>query len=150
MARTCAAGLRGAWRLAREVRAPLLATNDALMHAPERRALADVVACIRERRKIDAAGRLLQANAERHLKAPREMARLFRRGAGGDRGDDPLSRRPHFSLDELRHNYPEELREGYATPQAALEAFAWTGARARYPDGVPPSGRARRWSTNSP
>ena len=34
-----------------------------------------------------------------------------------------------FSLDELSHCYPEELREGYATAQAALEAFAWAGAR---------------------
>jgi len=42
-----------------------------------------------------------------------------------------------FSLDELAHLYPEELREGFATPQAALEAFARDGAEKRYPDGVP-------------
>ena len=42
-----------------------------------------------------------------------------------------------FSLDELSHCYPEELREGYATPQAALEAFAGAGARKRYPVGKP-------------
>ena len=36
-----------------------------------------------------------------------------------------------FSLDELAHDYPEELCEGYATAQAALEAFADSGARAR-------------------
>ena len=42
-----------------------------------------------------------------------------------------------FSLDELAHCYPEELREGFSTPQAALEAFALDGARMRYPEGVP-------------
>ena len=42
-----------------------------------------------------------------------------------------------FSLDELKHCYPEELREGHATPQEALEAFALAGAETRYPDGVP-------------
>ena len=42
-----------------------------------------------------------------------------------------------FSLDELKHCYPEELREGHATPQEALEAFVWEGAETRYPDGVP-------------
>jgi error-prone DNA polymerase len=47
-----------------------------------------------------------------------------------------------FSLDELAHDYPQELREGFATPQAALEAFAEAGARARYPQGVPTSVRA--------
>ena len=75
--RTCAEGWRSARALAARVGAPLIATNDALMHAPERRALADLLACIREKTTLEAAGRLTQANAERHLKAPREMARLF-------------------------------------------------------------------------
>ncbi len=53
--------------------------NDVLYHAPERRPLQDVMTCIREHVTIDTAGRLLEANAERHLKSPQEMARLFRR-----------------------------------------------------------------------
>jgi error-prone DNA polymerase len=130
-------GLARRIALARSVGAPLMATNDALMHIPERRALADVLTCIREKTTLEAAGRLTQANAERHLKAPREMARLFAEApqavAETIRFLDGLA----FSLDELRHCYPEELREGHATPQEALEAFAQTGAEARYPDGVP-------------
>ena len=70
-------GLARRAALARQVGSPLIATNDALMHAPERRPLADVIACIREGTTLEAAGRLTQANAERHLKAPDEMARLF-------------------------------------------------------------------------
>ena len=35
------------------------------------------------------------------------------------------------------HCYPEELREGHATAQEALEAFAWKGAETRYPEGIP-------------
>ena len=123
--------------LSRETNIPLLATNDVLMHAPERRPLADVVACIREGVKIDDAGLLLAANAERHLKGPAEMARLFREAPQAleetIRFFDGLS----FSLEELRHLYAEELREGFDSPQAALEAFAWEGARWRYPDGIP-------------
>ena len=130
-------GLARRTALARAIGAPLIATNDALMHAPERRALADVLTCIREKTTLEAAGRLTQANAERHLKGPREMARLF--------GDAPQAVAETvrfldglaFSLDELKHCYPEELREGHATPQAALEAFAWEGAETRYPGGVP-------------
>ena len=123
--------------LARAVSAPLIATNDVMMHIPERRTLADVLTCIREKTTLEAAGRLTQANSERHLKAPREMARLFA-GAPEAIGEtirflDGLA----FSLDELKHCYPEELREGHATPQEALEAFAQAGAVARYPDGVP-------------
>jgi len=130
-------GLARRAALARQVGAPLIATNDALMHAPERRPLADVLACIREGATLEAAGRVTQANAERHLKAPDEMARLFAEApqavAETMRFLDGLK----FSLDELSHCYPEELREGYATAQAALEAFAWAGARKRYPDGIP-------------
>ncbi len=130
-------GLAQRAALAARVGAPLIATNDALMHAPERRALADVLACIREKTTLEAAGRLTQANAERHLKAPREMARLFAEApsaiAETIRFLDGLA----FSLDELSHCYPEELREGYATAQAALEAFTEAGARARYPKGAP-------------
>jgi error-prone DNA polymerase len=128
--------------LARHVGAPLIATNDVLMHAPERRALADVLTCIREKTTLEAAGRLTQANAERHLKSAEEMARLFAEAPQAIeetiRFLDGLS----FSLDELAHDYPQELREGFATPQAALEAFAEAGARARYPQGVPTSVRA--------
>ncbi len=130
-------GLARRAALARQVGAPLIATNEALMHAPERRALADVLACIREGATLEAAGRLTQANAERHLKAPDEMARLFAEAPQAVAETMRFLDGLNFSLDELSHCYPEELREGHATPQAALEAFAWAGARKRYPDGIP-------------
>jgi len=58
--------------------APLLGVNDALYADPRARDLQDVLTCIREGVSIDQAGRLLESNAERHLKAPAEMARLFK------------------------------------------------------------------------
>ena len=125
--------------LAKTLGAPLIATNDAMMHAPERRALADVVACIREGVTLEAAGKLTQANAERHLKGLREMARLFSEAPEAVEETIRFLQTLAFSLDDLAHRYPEELREGYATPQAALEAFAFEGAKARYPQGVPES-----------
>ena len=134
--------LAGRVALARKMKIPLLATNDVLMHVPERRALADVVACIREGVKIDDAGRLLDANAERHLKGAHEMARLFREAPEALEETIRFLGGLKFSLDELAHNYPEELREGYATPQEALEAFAREGARLRYPEWRPAEGYA--------
>ncbi len=123
--------------LARNLGLPLLATNDVNMHVPERRALADVVACIREGVTLDNAGFLLEPNAERHLKDATEMARLFE--------DMPQSLDETirfldgiaFSLDELQFNYPDEICAGYASEQDALEAFVWLGAKRRYPMGVP-------------
>ena len=123
--------------LAREIRVPLIAVNDALMHVPERRPLADVVACIREGVTLEAAGRLTQANAERHLKDPQEMMRIFAESPAAVEETLNFLSGVSFSLDELAHSYPEELREGYPSPQAALEAFAYQGAKARFPDGVP-------------
>ena len=64
--------------LAREADVPLIAVNDVHYHHPDRRPLADVLTCIREKVTIDRAGRRLAANAERFLKPPDEMARLFR------------------------------------------------------------------------
>ncbi len=131
------ARLRARAALAEASGLPLIASNDVTMHAPERRPLADVLACIRHGVTLDEAGFRLEANAERHLKMPEEMARLF--------ADLPeaLAETGHFldgiafSLDQLKFSYPNELREGFATEQEALDAFAWKGAAERYPDGVP-------------
>ncbi len=57
--------------------APLVAVNDVSYHAPERRPLADVLTCVREKCTLAQAGLKLSVNAERHLKSPAEMARLF-------------------------------------------------------------------------
>ena len=135
-------GLAERAALARKLGAPLIVVNDVLMHVSERRALADVVACIREKTTLAAAGLLTQANAERHLKGPEEMARLLVEAPGAVEETIRFLDGIAFSLDELAYGYPEELREGYATPQAALAAFAEAGARARYPDGVPDRVRA--------
>ena len=58
----------------------LVATNDVHYHAAHRRALQDVLTCIREKCTIADAGFRLDANGERHLKSPKEMARLFAEG----------------------------------------------------------------------
>ena len=72
----------GARKTARRAEVPLIAVNDVLYHHPDRRQLQDVLTCIREHLTIDAAGRRLAANAERYLKPPAEMARLFRAAPG--------------------------------------------------------------------
>jgi error-prone DNA polymerase len=121
---------------------PLIATNDVLYHVPERRQLQDVVTCIREKTTIDKAGRLLEANAERHLKSADEMAHLFRAAPHTIAQTQHFLARCWFSLEELRGTeYPEEKRSGFATPQEALVAFAEDGAKKRYPNGLPPKVR---------
>ena len=128
--------------IAERARVPLIAVNDVLYHAPERRPLQDVVTCIREHVTIDTAGRLLEANAERHLKPPAEMARLFRRAPEAIDRTLRFLDRCNFSLGELmKTEYPDENRAGYATPQDALVALAEEGYRRRYPNGAHPKVR---------
>ena len=88
--------------------APMVATNDVLYHGPERRALQDVLTCIRETCTIQEAGLRLEANAERHLKSPAEMARLFARFPGAVERSAEIAERIQFDLGQLRYEYPDE------------------------------------------
>jgi error-prone DNA polymerase len=128
--------------LAREAQVPLIAINDVHYHHPDRRPLADVLTCIREKVTIDRAGRKLAVNAERHLKPAEEMARLFHDAPEAIDETMRLSEALTFSLDELGQEYPDEQVTGFASPQAGLEHLTYEGAARRYPQGIPDSVRA--------
>jgi error-prone DNA polymerase len=116
---------------------PLVAVNDVLYHTPERRPLADVVTCIREKCTIAEAGFRLAENAERHLKAPEEMARLFAAFPDAIARTVKIAAACHFSLGDLKNEYPDEPVPAGKTAQQHLQDLAWQGARRRYPDGTP-------------
>ncbi|MGY6708222.1 MAG: error-prone DNA polymerase, partial [Rhizobiaceae bacterium] len=115
----------------------LIAVNDVLYHAPQQRDLQDVMTCIREGVTIANAGKLLEANAERYLKPPAEMARLFRDAPEAIAATTEFLDRIDFSLDELKYEYPDEPIPPGRTPQGWLEELTWRRAAWRYPDGVP-------------
>jgi error-prone DNA polymerase len=123
--------------LARRLGLACLAVQDALYHVPQRRPLADVVTCIRTHVTIDAAGRALAANAERHLKPAAEMARLFSGFEEAIAAQAEVLARVRFSLDELRYEYPDEVVHPGETAMQSLERLTWAGAARRYPNGVP-------------
>jgi error-prone DNA polymerase len=123
--------------LAQAAGAPMVATNDVLYHGPERRPLQDVLTCIRETCTIAEAGLKLQANAERHLKSPAEMARLFARFPGAVERSVEIAERIGFDLGQLRYEYPDEPVPPGKTAIQHLRDLAWAGADWRYPDGVP-------------
>ena len=128
------------WRdVARAARVPLIATNDVLYHTHERRELQDVVTCIREGVTLNEAGRLLESNAERHLKHPSEMAELFAAVPEALAETVRFAGRIVFSLGQLRYNYPDEPVPPGKTPQRHLEDLAWAGAAARYHGVIPQS-----------
>ena len=122
---------------------PLIATNDALYAAPRERALHDVLTCIREGVTIAEAGRRLQANAERHLKPPAEIARLF--------ADHPQALAETirflegiaFDLGQLAYEYPHEPVPAGWEPQAWLEHIVLAAAHERYGPNLNPDVRRR-------
>ncbi|MDE2979712.1 MAG: error-prone DNA polymerase [Gemmatimonadota bacterium] len=117
---------------------PLVATGDIYQHDPSRRRLHDTLTCIREHCTIDNAGWRLEANAERHLKSPAELARLFRDHPAALANTTRIAERCRFSLAELRYEYPDEVADDGRAPRETLATLTWAGAAERYPDGIPP------------
>ncbi|MEA2996848.1 MAG: error-prone polymerase [Alphaproteobacteria bacterium] len=126
--------------LGQSTRAPLVAVNDVHYHVPERRQLADIVTCIREKCTIAEAGFRLAVNAERHLKSPAEMARLFAGFPDAIARTVEIADACPFSLGQLRYEYPDEPVPPGKTPQQHLEYLAWAGAKERYPQDKYPAG----------
>ena len=118
------------------VRVPLIATSDALYHIIQRRNLQDVVTCIREKTNIQNAGRKLEAHAERHLRTPQEMVRVFKGFPDALSETVRFADRINFSLDQLSYHYPDEPVPPGKTAQQYLEDLTWEGARKHYPNGL--------------
>ena len=123
--------------MARRTAAPMIATNAAMYHHPDRRPMQDVLTCIREGTTIDKAGLRLQANGERYLKPAAEMARLFRGHESALARTMEVVETCTFTLKELAYQYPEEPVPPGWTAQRRLIRLTFKGARRHWPDGVP-------------
>ncbi len=114
-------------------------TNDVLFHAPSRRQLQDVVTCIRNNTVIDDIGFERERHADRFLKPPDEMERLFPRYPEALRRTMEIVERCKFSLEELTYQYPEEAIVPGKTAQESLEHYVRECIPDRYPEGLPQS-----------
>ncbi len=124
-------------QLAITYRIPLIATGDVLFHHPDRRVLQDVVTCIREGCTIDTVGFKRERFADRHLKPPEEIARLFSRYPDAIYRTEELVARCHFDLSDLKYQYPDEQEQPGLSPQHTLERLTWEGASKRYGGAIP-------------
>ena len=113
-----------------------VATGDVLYHTPDRRILLDVVTCIRERCTIDDAGFRREASADRHLRPPEEMQRLFRHFPESCAASTAIAARCAFSITELRYNYPDEIETEGQSAQQTLERHVAGRIAWRYPEGA--------------
>jgi error-prone DNA polymerase len=109
-----------------------VATNG-VRHAVSRgRPLLDVLTCIREKRTLANAGRLLSENAERHLKSPKAMEALFADRPDLLRNNEALSERLEFTLKDLGYRFPDYPVPRGETLQSHLCRLTEAGARERY------------------
>jgi error-prone DNA polymerase len=118
--------------------AALLASGDVRYHHRDRRRLADVLAAIRLGYTVEALGRAAEPNGERALHSPARMARRFARYPEALQSTlRVLEAGQGFSLDQLRHEYPDEILEPGRTPQQILTDRVMAAAQERWPRGVP-------------
>lgn len=123
---------------ARALAIPVVATNDAHYHLPERKPLQDALTCVREKCTIQQAGFRLFQNGERYLKTPSEMARLFRDLPHAISRTQTITEiASGFSLTSLRYTYPDEICPNDTIPEEYLRKEVLKGAAKRYPVGVP-------------
>jgi len=124
-------------RLAQRAGLPMVAVGDTLMHRASRRQLADVLTCMRLGCTIDEIGRHALPNAERRLKSPADMARMFRHHPAALARTQEIANRCTFDLSELSYEYPDEISTD-EPPQARLARLTREGLKRRYPKGVTP------------
>ena len=118
---------------------PLIACGDVHMHTRARRRLQDALTAIRLKLPIAQVGSRLYANGERYLRERARLQRLYPPGLLAATVE--LAESCHFSLDELRYEYPRELVPPGETPTSHLRRLTVEGARWRWPGGVPASER---------
>jgi error-prone DNA polymerase len=121
-------------RLAEKLQLPLVACGDVHMHRRGRRALQDTLTAIRLGTTATAAGTGLYSNGERHLRFLESLSRIYSRELLEQTVH--IAGLCHFSLDELRYEYPRELVPDSETPASYLRQLTETGLNWRWPDGA--------------
>jgi error-prone DNA polymerase len=116
---------------------PLLATNGVLYATRAERAVLDVFTCARNHTHLDAAGRLLAQNDERHLKPAARMARLFADTPEAVTNTVRLAERLDFTLQNLGYEFPKYRVPEGETMDSFLRKVTLDGARGRYGDPGP-------------
>src|SRR5262249_40364579 len=123
---------QAAIELARSLKLPLLATNGVCYGTAAEREILDVFTCIKQKRQLSTAGRLLCANAERYIRTPQQMPPIFADLPEAIANTAELSSRLEFSLEKLGYEFPRYTVPGGGTQNEFLRAQTMRGAQERY------------------
>lgn len=128
--------------LAKNMRLPVLATNNVHYAAPERAGLAEAVAAVRATRSMDELDGWLPVHGSAHLRSGAEMTRRFRRYPGAIENGLRIAAECAFPLRRAKPALPRtELPDG-STPMQHLRRLVWHAVPRLYPR-LDADGRAR-------
>jgi len=120
---------------------PLVACGDVRMHCPARKPLHDVMTALRHNCSVTELGSRRLSNAQQHLRSLALLARFYPPELLAE--TQRIARQCHFSLDELRYEYPEEVIPAGYDARTYLRELTWQGAARRWPKGTPEAVRQR-------
>lgn len=118
--------------LARAHHLPLLATNGVNYDRRETRRIADAFTCLRLKRTLDNAGRLLASNAERCIKSPSMMEALFADLPEAVANTACLAEQLSYGLQDLGYRFPDFPVPAGESIDSYLRKMTYFGASARY------------------
>jgi error-prone DNA polymerase len=118
--------------LAAAFHVPILATNGVRFAEPANRPLYDVLTCIRHKTTLAQAGRRLSCNAERYLKTPAQMGKLFADIPEAVTAAAALADRLAYTMEDLGYRFPEYPVPQGETMASFLRKITQAGARERY------------------
>ena len=127
--------LKSLQELGADLNIPLCACGDVHMHERKRRLLQDTLTAIRLNKPLSELGYATYANGERHLRRLERLTRIYPLPLLEE--SVLIAKRCHFSLDELRYEYPSELVPAGQTPQSWLRHMVYQGMKKRWPDVIP-------------
>lgn len=113
---------------------PITACGAVLMHQPGRQALQHVVSAIKQGTTVENLGRALLSNSERTLRPLNKLSKLYK--PEWIQATLAIAARCHFTMSELRYEYPAELVPQGITPQQHLRGLVEEGIKRRFPEGI--------------
>lgn len=116
---------------------PLVATNQALFHHPDRQHMQHILHAIRTRKTVADLGTQAVQNQERSLKTLTKLTRLYPQAWLTE--SQRIARLCQFNLDELKYQYPSELVPAGYTATSYLRHCVEAGIKKRFKHGLPPS-----------
>ncbi|MDG1494615.1 MAG: error-prone DNA polymerase [Porticoccaceae bacterium] len=113
---------------------PMVACGDVHMHSRQRQPLQDTLTAIHHNCSVMQLGARRFANSERHLRSLNQLEKLY--PAALLRETINIAKRCHFSLEELRYEYPSEVVPEHLTATQQLRSLVEAGVGKRWPKGV--------------